>query len=376
MSASATETCQSMSLATISNPETFSMYGSKVLPLYLKDKTAWLLDQTLLPNEKTFVAINSVTEMANAISTMIVRGAPAIGISAAYGLVLSINTFMEKTPAATVEDYKKQFEEDKQTLFNTRPTAVNLGWALTEMTNVLTKGSLNTLTEIETAFRQKALEIHQQDVDACKAMGDFGASLIKSGSGILTHCNAGALATGAYGTALGVIRSAYQNDSSISVFADETRPRQQGAKLTTWELVEDNIPVTLICDNMAASLMASGKIQAVVVGADRITANGDVANKIGTYGVAVLAHAHNIPFYVAAPKSTFDLSLNNGSDIPIEYRNSNEVSIINGVSVAASNAQFLNPGFDVTPAKYISAIITEHGIIRPDFKENIAKTLQ
>ncbi len=357
-----------------SHLNSFNTYGSKVLPLYLTDTAAVLLDQTQLPTTQKNVETFTVVEMAKAIETMIVRGAPAIGIAAAYGLVLSIRQFIQ-TGNSTTEDYKKQFQTDKKRLLNTRPTAVNLSWALNEMENTLHSQDFASLETIKEAFTKKALQIHQEDIDACKTMGDFGAELMPAGATILTHCNAGALATGGYGTALGVIRSAYAKDATIQVIADETRPRFQGARLTTWELVQDAIPVTLISDNMSASLMAAGKINAVVVGADRITANGDVANKIGTYGVAVLAKAHNIPFYVAAPKSTFDLSLQSGADIPIEYRNDDEINVINCEAIAAQGSQFFNPGFDVTPAHLVSAIITEHGIIQSPDSDKILQII-
>jgi len=360
----------------------FQTYGSKVLPLFLDTAGVHLLDQNQLPGNVSYVVIDTVAAMAEAIETMIVRGAPAIGIAAAYGLILGLRVF-QRQGNADLMAYQAQFQQDKARLEATRPTAVNLSWALTQMTRAfeaycaqpnLTTGE-NPLALLEKHLTQKATTIQQADIDACKAMGDYGAVLVPRGAGVLTHCNAGGLATGAYGTALGVIRSAYANDATIQVFADETRPRFQGARLTTWELVQDKIPVTLITDSMAASLMAAGKIQCVVVGADRITRNGDVANKIGTYGVAVLAHAHNIPFYVAAPESTFDMTLATGAEIPIEYRSDDEIKIINGGAVAADGAQFLNPGFDVTPARYITAIITEYGVIQPDYLENIPRVL-
>jgi methylthioribose-1-phosphate isomerase len=353
---------------------------SKVRALYLDGDVVQLLDQNALPGEKRYLSIRTVEEMANAIQTMQVRGAPAIGIAAAYGLVLGANEALAQNGhQLSARALSQQLRPQSAMLNATRPTAVNLAWALHKMGRLLDEAdtcSTMTAIELQEALRRCALEIHEADIAACQEIGRLGATLMppqKGGLGILTHCNAGALATGGYGTALGVVRSVFAQDPTLRVYADETRPRFQGARLTTWELCEDGIPVTLIADNMAAVLMRQGKIDRVVVGADRITANGDTANKIGTYGLAILAQAHDIPFYVAAPLSTIDRSLATGEEIPIEERESTEVSHIHGETICAAGAQFYNPAFDVTPARLISAIITEKGVVHaPDFQTGLA----
>lgn len=346
-----------------------SAFSSRVRALELTPEGVQLLDQNALPRKVRHILIRTAREMANAIEVMHVRGAPAIGIAGAYGTVLSARFFFKHD--IPMDLFKGNIREDIEMLAKTRPTAVNLFWALNEMRRIVDSPVTNP-TELLDALTCRALEIHQEDIAACRKIGEYGATLLPQKARILTHCNAGALATGGYGTALGVVRSAFARDPGIHVFADETRPRFQGARLTTWELLEDHIPVTLVADNMSGSLMQAGRIDVVIVGADRITANGDTANKIGTYNLAVLAHEHGVPFYVAAPLSTIDLSLESGRDIPIEERNPEEISTINQEIICAPGTKFYNPAFDVTPAKYISGIITERGIARPDYKQNLA----
>ena len=308
--------------------------------------------------------------VASAIQELKVRGAPAIGVTAAMGVALGA----QSVSAADVSTFERHVLGICDQLAATRPTAVNLFWALTRMKAVVRENRACTVVEIQSRLVQEALAIQQEDIAMCKAMGQHGAGLIKDRHTVLTHCNAGALATAGYGTALGVIRAASEQGKRVHVFANETRPVLQGARLTAWELMEDGIPVTLITDSMAAVVMRQGKINLCVVGADRIAANGDVANKIGTYGVAVLAKAHNIPFYVAAPSSTIDVSMPSGSSIPIEERPGHEVTTINGEAcVAPKDVAVFNPAFDVTPAKYVTGIITEQGIVSP---EQIADTFK
>ena len=344
--------------------------GSRVKALELGAECVKLLDQTALPHAVKYIDIHTAQEMANAIETMLVRGAPAIGIAGAYGVVLSARYFFK--PDLDLNLFREQIREDVKLLAKTRPTAVNLFWALNKMETVLDT-PVQSPTDLLEKLTRQAIEIQYEDILACQKIGEYGATVVPQNAKILTHCNAGALATGGYGTALGVVRSAFAQDPSIQVFADETRPRFQGARLTTWELLEDHIPVTLVADNMSGHLMKAGKVDMVIVGADRITANGDTANKIGTYNLALIAHAHNIPFYVAAPLSTIDLSLATGEDIPIEERNSEEISTINNELICATGTKFFNPAFDVTPACYIAGIITEKGIARPDYLESLAQ---
>ena len=329
-----------------------------------------LLDQTRLPLEETYVLAGSYQEMAEAIKTMIVRGAPAIGVSAAMGVALGV----KHSEAADLAALKPEFDQICSVLAATRPTAVNLFWAIERMRNRFSELAAEpgiTLHAIRTGLSEEAQRMYQEDIAACRAMGDHGAPLLPKEGGVLTHCNAGALATCGYGTALGVIRSAVEQGHQIQVYADETRPFLQGARLTAWELMHDGIPTTVICDNMAASLMRRGKIRAVVVGADRIAANGDVANKIGTYGVAVLAREHGIPFFVAAPWSTIDLETATGDEIPIEERAAVEVTHHAGKQLTPNGVGVENPAFDVTPARYVTAIITERGVLRAPYSESL-----
>lgn len=327
-----------------------------------KDGAVRLLDQSRLPSHVEFVDCRDYRAVAQAIRELKVRGAPAIGVTAAMGVALGAQSL-------NVDDYQtfvKQIGAICDHLAASRPTAVNLFWAIARMKDRLVSLKGKTMAEIKHALILEAQAILDEDIALCKAMGRHGATVIQTGQTILTHCNAGALATAGYGTALGVIRAAWEQGKQIRVIADETRPVLQGARLTAWELMQDNIPVTLITDNMAGSLMRQGKIQVCVVGADRIAANGDVANKIGTYSVAVLARAHGIPFYVAAPYSTIDLATKTGADIPIEERNALEVTSIHGSHpVAPTGVAVFNPAFDVTPAELITGIITERGIFKP-----------
>jgi len=328
------------------------------------------LDQTRLPLEEAYVLATSYEQVAEVISTMVVRGAPAIGVSAAMGLALGVKT----SQATTVPTLTAEFKTMCSTLAATRPTAVNLFWAIERMKNRFSQLAAHpgaTPSTIRDALIEEALRMYDEDIAACRRMGSHGAPLLPRSGGVLTHCNAGALATCGYGTALGVIRSAVEQGNQIHVYADETRPFLQGARLTAWELMHDGIPTTVICDNMAASLMRQGKIQAVIVGADRIAANGDVANKIGTYGVAVLAKEHGIPFFVAAPCSTIDLRTPAGDSIPIEQRPEIEVTHHGGKQLTPHGVGIENPAFDVTPAKYVTAIVTERGVIRPPFADSL-----
>jgi len=330
------------------------------------------LDQTKLPLEEIYVLATGYEDVATVIRDMIVRGAPAIGVSAAMGMALGVkNSAAKDIPALTAD-----MEHIGKTLAATRPTAVNLFWAIERMRLhflSLAAAPGATIATIREGMIAEALRMYDEDIAACKAMGAHGAELLPQQGTVLTHCNAGALATCGYGTALGVIRAAVERGHKINVYADETRPYLQGARLTAWELLHDGIQTTVLCDNMAASLMRQGKIQAVIVGADRIAANGDVANKIGTYGVAVLAKEHGIPFYVAAPWSTIDVKTPNGDHIPIEQRSPVEVTHSNGRQMTPNGAGIENPAFDVTPAKYVTAIITERGVLRAPYTESLAK---
>jgi methylthioribose-1-phosphate isomerase len=334
------------------------------------DDVVEMLDQRKLPLEIIYVELKTYKEVYDAIKDMIVRGAPAIGVSAAFGLYLGAKSLLDLPEVNTYEMFKKKFLDIAGFMFSARPTAVNLGWAVDRIKGLVETGT--DLKEIVDRIRVEALKIYDEDIEINKNMGRYGAALLKDGFNVLTHCNAGALATAGYGTALGVIRAAVSQNKKISVISDETRPFLQGARLTTWELMEDGIPVTLIADNSAGLLMRKGKIDAVIVGADRIASNGDVANKIGTYQVAVLAKENNIPFYVAAPLSTIDINLKSGDGIPIEERDINEVLTVFGKRIAPENAKALNYAFDVTPNRLVSAIITEKGILYPDYKKSIA----
>jgi len=327
------------------------------------------LDQTKLPLEETYVLATDYKQVATVIRDMIVRGAPAIGVSAAMGMAIGI----DRSTATTVPALTAEVAVIAKSLAETRPTAVNLFWGIDEIRNLYnTLAAKNTpIPEIKSAVVAKARRMYDEDIAACKQMGAHGASLLPQQGTVLTHCNAGALATCGYGSALGVIRAAIERGHKIDVFADETRPFLQGARLTAWELMKDNIPTTVLCDNMAAALMRQGRIQAVIVGADRIAANGDVANKIGTYGVSILAKEHNIPFYVAAPWSTLDLATAHGDLIPIEQRAATEVTHSNGKQMTPHGVAIENPAFDVTPAKYVTAIITERGVLRAPYEQSI-----
>lgn len=335
----------------------------KVNPITWKNDHVVLIDQTCLPEEYKTVEISSYEEMAVAIKTMIVRGAPAIGVSVAYGMYLGAR----ETVTNDRNEFLKQLEEIAVIFRRTRPTAVNLFWAIERILKVANKTN-GTVKEIQEAVLETAKKIHQEDLETCKNIGDRAVEVLPTKPeklNILTHCNAGALATAGYGTALGVIRSAWRDGRLGKVYADETRPRLQGAKLTTWECVQENIPVTLISDNMAAHCMKQGLIHAVVVGADRIAANGDTANKIGTYSLAIVSQAHNIPLYVAAPLSTIDFKISDGSEIPIEERDTKEIYQVGETRICPKQVEFYNPAFDVTPAELITGIMTEHGTVLP-----------
>jgi len=327
------------------------------------------IDQTKLPLEESYVLATTYEQVADVITTMVVRGAPAIGVSAAYGIALGA----QHTTALTTALFAPEFDAICARLAATRPTAVNLFWAIDRMkrlfADLLESGA--TLATVQDRILAEAHAMYDEDIAACRVMGAFGAALLPEEGGVLTHCNAGALATCGYGTALGVIRSAVEQGKNIHVFADETRPFLQGARLTAWELMADGITTTVICDNMAASLMRAGRIQAVVVGADRIAANGDFANKIGTYNVAILAKEHGIPFYTAAPWSTIDLATETGDAIPIEERPAVEVTHHGGKQLTPNGVGICNPAFDVTPAKYVTAIITERGVLRAPYSESL-----
>jgi len=329
------------------------------------DQGVRFIDQTKLPMEETYVTCKTHEQVAEVIRTMVVRGAPAIGVAAAMGIALAV----KNSKAETVADLKRDFNQACDVIGKTRPTAVNLFWAICRMQEKLERILIRPLAQIKQTLIEEARRMHAEDIAANQAMGRHGATLMPSEGGVLTHCNAGALATCGYGTALGVIRAAVEQGKKIHVFADETRPFLQGSRLTAWELMKDGIPTTVIADNMAGAMMSQGKIGAIVVGADRIAANGDVANKIGTYTVAVLAKEHGIPFYVAAPFSTIDLATSDGSKIPIEQRDAKEVTHIAGKQMVPDGVEIENPAFDVTPAKYVTAIITERGIARAPYEE-------
>ena len=339
-----------------------------------QDDGVVMIDQRKLPGAEVYVKCQTASEVARAIKTMVIRGAPAIGVSAAMGLALG----MKKSKATGTAKFAAEFQKTCELLASTRPTAVNLFWAIDRMrkcfaTAVQAGGSVD---EIKTRLESEARCIHDEDVAACRAIGRLGGELVPQKARILTHCNAGALATAGYGTALGVIRGAIEQGKQVSVFADETRPFLQGARLTAWELTHDGIDTTVITDNMAGTFMRQGMIDLVVVGADRIAANGDVANKVGTYGVAVLAKEHGIPFYVAAPSSTLDLATASGAGIPIEERPIREVTHVGSTRLTPELAKIRNPAFDVTPARYVTAIITERGVWRAPYEDSLRKAMQ
>jgi methylthioribose-1-phosphate isomerase len=325
------------------------------------------IDQTKLPTEEVFVTCRTYQQVAEAIRTMIVRGAPAIGVAAAMGIALGARDLK----ASDIAEFRSGFGQICRALGQTRPTAVNLFWAIRRMQRCFEGLVGNPIPQVKLGLIAEAQRMHEEDIAANQALGRFGAALLPASGGVLTHCNAGALATAGYGTALGVIRAAVEAGKQLHVFADETRPFLQGARLTAWELMKDGIPTTLICDNMAGVMMAQGKVQAAIVGADRIAANGDTANKIGTYTVAILAHEHHIPFYVAAPFSTVDMETPDGSRIPIEQRAASEVTHIGGRQMAPDSVLIENPAFDVTPARYIKAIITERGLAQAPYVESL-----
>ncbi|MCM8790968.1 MAG: S-methyl-5-thioribose-1-phosphate isomerase [Candidatus Omnitrophica bacterium] len=327
------------------------------------------IDQTLLPRKVKFIDCASVPRLWKAIKRLEIRGAPAIGIAGALGVALAANN----SKADTFEKFLAELRKEIKYLASSRPTAVNLFWALSRMECLAESNSFKPVATIKKILLKEALRILDEDKKSCRAMARYGASLVKNGDTILTHCNAGGLATADYGTALGVFFESKRQGKHIKVYADETRPLLQGARLTAWELMHEGIDVTLICDNMAASLMAKGKIDKVFVGADRIAANGDAANKIGTYNVAVLAKYHKIPFYVVAPVSTFDFNIRTGCDIPIEERDANEVRTIMGSHVAPAEVKVYNPAFDVTPNSLITAIVTEKGIFRKPYQKSLAR---
>jgi len=333
-----------------------------------------MIDQRLLPTEEKYLMLRSWEEVAEAIKKMVVRGAPAIGVSAAMGLALGAS----QSVGMSVADLEDDFTYMCQVMGETRPTAVNLFWAIERMRDRFNreKGNTKSVEEIKASLVAEAQKIFQEDIAANRAIGRFGADLIADGDTVLTHCNAGALATaGDYGTALGVIRGARDAGKRVAVIADETRPFLQGLRLTAWELAKDNIPVTVITDNMAGNVMKNGDVNVVVLGADRIAANGDAANKIGTYMVAVLARKHEIPFYVAAPITTLDLSLKSGQEIPIEQRDRKEVTHIRGQQMAPDGIEVSNPAFDVTPNDLITAIITDRGVARAPYTESLRKLM-
>lgn len=330
-----------------------------------------LIDQTRLPHETVILAYSDYRQVAQAIITMRVRGAPAIGVTAAFGVALGA----QQSTATDLIAYLREIDSIASVLGATRPTAVNLFWAIERMRKVATATAKATgsVQSVRDALLAEALRMADEDVAINKRMGEFGATLIRDGDSILTHCNTGGLATVDYGTALGVVRTAWEQGKHIHVFVDETRPFLQGARLTAWEIMQLGIPMTLITDNMAGHFMARGKVDLVAVGADRIAANGDAANKIGTYSLSVLAKEHGIPFYVVAPTSTVDLSLQSGAAIPIEERDPNEVTSIRGIRIAPEGVHAANPAFDVTPHRYITAIVTENGIAREPYTGSLAQ---
>jgi methylthioribose-1-phosphate isomerase len=329
-----------------------------------------MVDQRKLPGQEIYVHCKTATEVARAIKTMVIRGAPAIGVAAAMGIALG----MRRSKATGTRQFAVEFNKVCDMMAATRPTAVNLFWAITRMKASFSAGvqAGESVSELTDRLVRESQAIHDEDVASCRAMGQLGAAVVPATARILTHCNAGALATAGYGTALGVIRAAAEQGKVTQVFADETRPFLQGARLTAWELVRDHIPTTVITESMAGPLMRQGSIDFVVVGADRIAANGDVANKVGTYTVAMMAQAHGVPFYVAAPLSTIDLATPTGAEIPIEQRHAREVTHLGTTRLAPEGASVWNPAFDVTPSSLVTGIITERGIARAPYAESLA----
>lgn len=331
-----------------------------------------LIDQTKLPNTVEFVTVSTLQEVFDSIKDMIVRGAPAIGVTAAYGVAIAANNIQ----IDEIKSFKEELLKQCDYLNTARPTAVNLSWAIEEMKKVIANYNGEIVSELKKQLEEEAIKIHQDDIAINKSIGENLLSLLKDQDTVLTHCNAGALATSEYGTALSPFYLAKEKGMNLKVYADETRPRQQGAKLTAFELFQAGVDVTLITDNMAAEVMKEGKINAVIVGCDRIASNGDTANKIGTLGVSILANYFNIPVYIAAPTPTIDMAIESGKDIPIEERSGEEITIINGDFVAPKGVKTYNPSFDVTPAELITAIVTEKGIVRAPFKEGLKKLFE
>jgi len=343
-----------------------------IIPVKWSDEGVLMLDQRLLPTEETWLTLKTYNEVADGIRDMVVRGAPAIGVSAAYGIALGAKNFV----GMDMTDFEDEIDYMSKVLAETRPTAVNLFWAIDRMKRTFQKAKAEgkTVSEIKQILLEDSKAIHEEDIESQRLIAQFGGELIENDSVVLTHCNAGALATGGvWGTALGVIRGAINQGKKVSVIADETRPYLQGARLTAWELDQDDIPVTLITDNMSGHIMKKGGVQAVVVGSDRIAANGDVANKIGTYMVAVLAKRHDIPFYVAAPLSTVDLNCPTGEEIPIEERDIREITHIKDIQLSPEGISVSNYAFDVTPNDLVTAIITEKGVARAPYTESLRK---
>ena len=346
-------------------------------PLSWKNGVLYLIEQRRLPAEETWIACETLDDVFLAIRDMIVRGAPAIGCAAAYGVAIAARHALADKPHMSRIEFRRRIDDAVAKLSESRPTAVNLFWALAQMRNTaLIASESSDLSDAAMVLEQRACGIHQEDIAMCRRIGQYGAELIPDGAVVLTHCNAGALATGGYGTALGVLRGAKEAGKNISVVADETRPYLQGARLTAWELARDGFDVTIIPDGAAAALISRGEIQCCVVGADRIAANGDVANKIGTYGVALAAHRHDVPFYVAAPLSTIDMETQVGADIPIEERSGDEMFAIGGTAIAPAGVSGRYPAFDVTPAELVTAIITDRGVARAPYGESLRTSLR
>lgn len=346
-----------------------------IIPVEWTDEGVKMLDQRLLPTEEKWLMLKTFGEVADGIRDMVVRGAPAIGVSAAYGIALGVKNFV----GTNVDDLEEELDYICDVMAKTRPTAVNLFWAIDRMKRVFAKAKSEgkSITEIKQIMLDDSKAIHEEDIESQRLIAQFGGELLENDSTVLTHCNAGALATGGvWGTALGVVRGAKDQGKKVSVYADETRPYLQGARLTAWELLQDDIPVTLITDNMSGHVMKKGKIHAVVVGSDRIAANGDVANKIGTYMVAVLAKQHNIPFYVAAPLSTVDMNCPTGDEIPIEERDIKEITHVKDIQLAPEGIGVDNYAFDVTPNELVTAIITEKGVARKPYTESLRKMFE
>jgi methylthioribose-1-phosphate isomerase len=337
-----------------------------------KNDQVVMIDQRKLPGRETYEVCSNYRQVIKAIKTMVIRGAPAIGIAAAMGMALGARSVR----ARSLEAFKTELKKIGREISRARPTAVNLSWAVCRLEEKMDRSPAKNIESLKKELIREARAMLSEDIAINKRLGLLGQKVVKAGDTILTHCNAGALATGGYGTALGVVRAAWEAGKRIQVIADETRPFLQGTRLTAWELIKDKIPVTLITDNMAGYLMKKGTIQKVIVGADRIAANGDTANKIGTYSVALLAKAHGIPFYIAAPTSTIDSGLRNGDEIPIEERHPDEVTHLAGKRLAPHQVAVLNPAFDVTPHSLITAILTEKGILKPPFRQTIAQALK